>query len=188
MSDRVPRLDFDQLEPKLAETLRPRVERLRYLGEFFKVTGHSPDVLRHFMEMTEALKEALPDRLTEVGALTVAGHLANDYERHQHERLSERFGFGREWIAAVNRLEPDGVSELSETERQAQRLALALLDYDWDAARPLFDALVADVGPAQATAYLMLIGRYMTHAVVVKTFDLAPPVPSIFASEAKASS
>ena len=95
MSDKVPRLEFDELDRDLADALRPRVERLKYLGEFFKVMGHNPEVLRPFMEMTEALKAALPENLTEVGALTVAGALGNDYERHQHERLCEKLGFAR---------------------------------------------------------------------------------------------
>jgi len=72
VSDLVPRLEFENLEPGLKELFRPRVERLGYLGEFFKCSGHNPDVLVSFMEMTEALKEALLDRLTEVGSLTVA--------------------------------------------------------------------------------------------------------------------
>ena len=104
MSDKVPRLEFDELDRDLADALRPRVERLKYLGEFFKVMGHNPEVLRPFMEMTEALKAALPENLTEVGALTVAGALGNDYERHQHERLCEKLGFARSWIAAHQRV------------------------------------------------------------------------------------
>lgn len=180
MSRKVPRLEFDDLEPKLAETLRPRVERLKYLGEFFRVAGHNPDVLRPFMEMTEALKQALPDRLTEVGALTVAGYLRNDYERNQHERLSLKLGFSKDWIRAVNALSPDGQTELADDEQLAQRLALVLLAYDWDAARPLFDQLIDATGHRQAAAFLMLVGRYMTHALVVNVFDVAPPVPSVF--------
>lgn len=187
MSDKVPRLEFEHLDRPLADTLRPRVERLGYLGEFFKVMGHNPEVLRHFMEMTEALKAALPDKLTELGALTVAGALGNDYERHQHERLCAKLRFPRSWIAAVIALEPDAASEMSETERLAQSLALALLRSDWPAARTLFDRLVDRVGHAQACAYLMLVGRYATHAMVIKAFDLAPPVPSIFATEAPSS-
>lgn len=187
MSNKVPRLEFDDLDRRLAEALRPRVERLKYLGEFFKVMGHNPDVLRHFMDMTEALKSALPNNLTEVGALTVAAALSNDYERHQHERLCEKLGFARTWIAAVTALTPDSADELDETECLAQRLALAMLKSDWPAARTLFDRFVDSVGPAQATAFLMLVGRYATHAMVINVFDLAPPVPSIFAAEAASS-
>src|SRR6185436_2450741 len=105
------------LAPQVQETLAARVKRLGYLGEFFKCSGHNPDVLVAFMEMTEALKEALPDRLTEVGALTVAGAMGNAYERHQHERLSEKLGFGREWVATVNRLDPAAQHDLSDDER-----------------------------------------------------------------------
>lgn len=181
MSDKVPRLEFDELDRDLADALRPRVERLKYLGEFFKVMGHNPEVLRPFMEMTEALKAALPENLTEVGALTVAGALGNDYERHQHERLCAKLGFARPWIAAVNALEPGAASPMSETERLAQSLALALVRSDWPAARTRFDRLVDRVGHARACAFLMLVGRYATHAMVIKVFDLAPPVASIFA-------
>ena len=104
---RIPRLEMTELAPQVQEALSARVKRLGYLGEFFKCSGHNPDVLVPFMEMTEALKDALPDRLTEVGALTVAVLMGNAYERNQHERLSEKLGFGRDWIAAVNRLSPD---------------------------------------------------------------------------------
>ena len=128
MSKRIPRLEMNELAPNVQETLAARVKRLGYLGEFFKCSGHNPDVLVSFMEMTEALKEALPDRLTEVGALTVAGAMGNAYERHQHERLSEKLGFGRDWVAAVNRLEPDAAGPMSEDERAVQRLALAVVE------------------------------------------------------------
>src|SRR5258706_13251559 len=106
MSKKIPRLEMKELAPNVQETLTARVKRLGYLGEFFKTSGHNPDVLVSFMEMTEALKIALPDRLTEVGSLTVAGLMGKAYERNQHERLSEKLGFGRNWIAAENRLAP----------------------------------------------------------------------------------
>lgn len=88
----------------------PRVERLGYLDEFFQCTGTQPDVLLPFMEMTGALKKALPDRLTETGALTVATLMGNDYERNQHERLSRKLDFGEDWVAAVEEVSPDSAS------------------------------------------------------------------------------
>ena len=60
MSKKIPRLEMNELAPNVQETLAARVKRLGYLGEFFKCSGHNPDVLVSFMEMTEALKEALP--------------------------------------------------------------------------------------------------------------------------------
>lgn len=169
-----------ELAPKVQETLAPRVNRLGYLGEFFKASGHNPDILVAFMEMTEALKKALPDRLTEVGALTVAGALGNEYERNQHERLSEKLGFGHAWVAAVNRLDPDLIGPMSEEERDVQRLALAVIERQGHGVEAELDALIDRIGPTQAMAVLFLIGRYVTHAYIVNALNLQPPVASIF--------
>jgi len=42
MTDLIPRLEFDQLDDGLAAALRPKYERLGYLGEFFKCMGRQP--------------------------------------------------------------------------------------------------------------------------------------------------
>jgi alkylhydroperoxidase family enzyme len=183
MSKKIPRLEMEQLAPNVQETLAARVKRLGYLGEFFKCSGHNPDVLVEFMEMTETLKHALPDRLTEVGSLTVAGLMGNDYERYQHERLSEKLGFGRDWVAAVNRLQPDSAGPLSEDERAVQRLAIAVVERRGHGVESELDAVIDRIGHSQAMAALFLIGRYVMHAYVVNALNLAPPVPSIFAGE-----
>lgn len=183
MSKKIPRLEMEQLAPNVQETLGPRVKRLGYLGEFFKCSGHNPDVLVSFMEMTEALKHALPDRLTEVGSLTVAGLMGNDYERNQHERLSEKLGFGRDWVAAVNRLDPDAADLLSEDERAVQRLAIAVIERRGHGVEKELEAVIDRIGYAQGMTVLFLIGRYVMHAYVVNALDLTPPVPSIFAGE-----
>ena len=180
MSDTIPRLEMEQLAPQVQECLAARVKRLGYLGEFFKCSGHNPDVLVDFMEMTEALKKALPDRLTEAVSLTVAGVMGNDYERHQHERLSEKLGFGAEWIAAVNRLDPEMPGMMSEDDRAVQRLAMAVIDRRGHDVDRELDAVVGRIGAQQAMAVLFLIGRYVMHAYVVNALKLKPPVPSIF--------
>src|SRR5579884_2613874 len=97
----IKRLSYDDLEPSLRETLRPKVERLGYLGEFFAVGGHQPVATRLFQEFTEALKASLPSELTESVALGVASTLGNAYEQAQHEQLSSKLGFSDEWIAAA---------------------------------------------------------------------------------------
>jgi len=183
MSRKIPRLEMNELAPNVQESLAARVKRLGYLGEFFKCSGHNPDVLVSFMEMTEALKHALPDRLTEVGSLTVAGLMDNEYERNQHERLSEKLGFGRDWVAAVNRLDPAAPGPMSEDERAVQRLALAVVERRGHDVEAELEAAIDRIGYAQAMAMLFLIGRYVMHAYVVNALDLAPPVPSIFAGE-----
>src|SRR3954454_22741012 len=123
----VPRVSLEDMPPELADALRPRVERLGYLGEFFQVAGNQPDALAGFNAFTEACKAALPPRITETIALTVATATGNDYERHQHERLSLKLGFGEDWVRAVVGLGGDSAA-LDETERTVQALALRLVD------------------------------------------------------------
>jgi alkylhydroperoxidase family enzyme len=181
MSDtRIPRLEMESLRPDLAAYLAPRVKRLGYLGELFKCAGNAPDVILQFMHFTDALKHALPDRLTELGALTVASFMENRYERHQHEQLSLKLGFPREWIAEVTRLDPEAATTLTAVERSAQIYALAALENRGIGVEQEFSAFARRVSPAEAMAFAMLIGRYVTHAIVVNTLQLAPPVPSIF--------
>src|SRR6185369_14814072 len=123
----IERLEFGDLPAEVASRLAPRVERLGYLGEFFKCAGHQPAALAAFIDFTDAGKGALDDRQVETIALTAANWMGNAYERHQHERLSVRLGFGREWVEAVNRLEPDAPSAMSEPERRIQKLVLTIL-------------------------------------------------------------
>lgn len=178
MSALIPRLSQEQLEPQLARALEPRVKRLGYLGEFFRCAGHQPRALLSFLAFTEDLKQALPDRLTEVVALSVARRLENDYERVQHERLSLKLGFGEEWVRAVLALDPGAPGPLAEPERCVQRLALAAIERHGHATTAELEAVVRALGHEAAVAVLLLIGRYLTHALVVNSLGLAPPVAS----------
>lgn len=174
------RLGFEQLAPEVQDVLRPKYERLGYLGEFFQVTGVQPAILSPFMEMTDALKEALPDRLTELGALTVATLMENRYELHQHERLSKKLGFGEAWVAAVEQVAPDSAPELSDAERAVQRLVVAMVQRRGKAVQAELEAVIDAIGSGQAIAVMFLVGRYVTHALIVNGLGLEPPVPSIF--------
>jgi alkylhydroperoxidase family enzyme len=176
----IPPIDFEDLPPPLADVLRPRVERLGYLGEFFRRAAHQPAALHAFQEFTEAGKAALGERLTEVVALTASMVLGNRYERNQHERLSVRQGRGRDWVAAVERLGPGGVSVLREDERDAQEVVLAVLRDRGRGARAVVEAYAERYGGAAAMALLLVIARYAAHAAVVNALELQPPVPSIF--------
>jgi alkylhydroperoxidase family enzyme len=182
MSAKIERLEMDALAPALQQALAARVKRLGYLGEFFKCAGHQPDVLLPFMTMTDALKDALPDKLTEVGALTVAVLMGNEYERHQHERLSEKLGFGRDWVAAVIGATPDTDGPMAPDERAVQRLAIAMVERRGHGVETELDTVVDAIGQGPAMAMLFLIGRYVTHAYIVNALALVPPVPSIFAA------
>lgn len=180
MSRRIPRLELSEMEPDLAAYLAPRVARLKYLGELFKCAAHAPRVLLAFMNFTDALKDALPDRLTECAVLTTATLMENRYERNQHERLSVRLGYGRDWVREVERLEPDAATLMSEDERAVQRYVLAAVRTRGLDVAAEFDALCERVPASHAMSIVMLVGRYVTHALVVNTLRLEPPVPSIW--------
>lgn len=180
VSSRIRRMSFAQLAPRVQGVLRARVKRLGYLGEFFQCSGAQPDVLASFMEMTEALKKALPDRLTETGALTVATLMDNRYERHQHERLSKKLGLGEDWVAAVERATPDDAPLLSNAERAVQRLVVAMIEQRGSGVGAELEEVIDQIGPDQAIAVMFLVGRYITHAMIVNGLGLEPPVPSIF--------
>lgn len=174
------RIQFEQLPEQLADELRPRVTRLGYFGEFFQCAAHQPEALRAFMAFTEAGKSGLDKRLVETVALTAASWMGSDYERNQHERLSIRLGFGREWVRAVNSLQPDSAKGLQEDERMVQRLVLSMLESRGKQAGDLFEVCVGTLGPEAAVAVLMVVGRYVVHGLIVNTLALSPPVPSIF--------
>jgi hypothetical protein len=180
MSSSLPRLELTELPPTLAAALEPRVKRLGYLGEFFKCCAHQPQALAAFIEFTETSQDGIPKRLAEVIALTCTAWTGNHYERNQHERLCVRLGFGREWVAAVNALEPNTDSVLTAEERNVQHLTLAILETRGKAAGALFEHAVENRGPQVAVAILMVIGRCVAHGLIVGTLELKPPVPSIF--------
>lgn len=180
MSKPIPRLEMDQLTPELQAALGAKVKRLGYLGEFFKCMGNQPKALLSFNTFTEDLKQALPDNLTEVVALTVATMMQNRYERNQHERLCVQLGFDKQWVRDVTALAPTQSKLLRDTEQVVQQFAIALISRRGNRVQPQYNAVIDAVGATRAVALLMLVGRYVTHALIVNTLELAPPVASIF--------
>jgi alkylhydroperoxidase family enzyme len=176
----IPRLTFEELEPRLAEALQPRYQRLGYLGEFFRCMGHQPVALRAFVEFTEGAKADLDKRTIEVIALTVASATGNAYERNQHERLCIRSGLSRTWVQQIERLEPNQADGLSPEDCNIQRWVLAVAERRFTAAREGFQTYLEQVGTAKAVAALLVVGRYVAHSSMVQTLGLSPPVASIF--------
>ena len=158
--------------------LHPRVARLGYLGEFFRYAAHQPAALKSFLEFTEDLKHALPDKLTELVALSAAEIMDNAYERVQHERLSLKLGYGEKWVRGVLTLKAEPGDVLDSQELEVQRLVLAVIGRKGHGCSEELDAVAAAIGGPSAIAVLMLIGRYVTHALIVNSLNLAPPVPS----------
>ncbi len=184
MSKRIARLRLHELRSDLADYLRgTKVAQLEWIDEFFQCAGHNPDVLKTFVAFTEALGEALPERLSEVVALTVAGVMESDYERNQHEQLCVAHGLAPEWIAAVNRLAPDKGVELTPAERAVQRYALAAVVRRGIDVQHEFEAMLDHISSPEAMAVTVLVGRHVCHALVVNTLRLRPPLPSIFDEE-----
>lgn len=179
MSDQIPRIPYDDLPPNLKEQLAPRFKRLGYLGEWFQATAVAPDVQYHFTEMTTALKEALPDDLTELVALAVATKMDNAYELNQHERLCLKTGLDQDWVKAVEALDPAS-GALTKAQQLTLAYTVATVDRNGHGTGQEFSAMTAEIGPPQAVAVMMLIGRYIAHAMVVNTLSLEPPVTSIF--------
>ena len=178
MSDLIPRLSMAELDSQLAEVLRPKVERLNYLGEFFQCTAHQPKALISFQALTEELKKALPDNLTELVALTIATKMKNDYERVQHERLALKLGFTEAWIREVESLTPRADGERSPTEARVQQLTLAAVERQGHGIKRELEEVIKDIGHEPAVAVLMLIGRYVMHALIANSLELEPPVTS----------
>jgi len=174
---------MEQLDARLREVLVARVARLGYLGEFFKCAGLQPDCLLAFMQLTDALKKALPDRLGELVTLAVTSATGNEYERNQHERLCERLGYERSWIGAASG-RGSGPNPLSPAEQAVQRLTLsALRNNGRELSRELTNVVEA-IGPAQTVAVLLLIGRNWAHGLVANALGFQPPVASMFAAAA----
>lgn len=179
----VPRLDRDQLAPALRARVEPVEERLGYLGEFFTAAGHVPDAVVAFLDYTAACKAALPDRHNELLALRVCSRLGADYERIQHERLSDKLGFDRAWIAAAEGRPDAGTGLLDAGEEELVRLAEAVLERGGRDVDTELAAVVARFGPAAAVAALLQITRFSTVAALVHALRLELPRPSIFDDE-----
>ena len=178
--DSIPRLSHDDLDASLKELLKPTVDRLGYLGEFFQVAGHVPNAVPAFMQYTGAVKAPLADAHNEVLALAVCGMLEADYERIQHERLARRQGFTLDWIAAASGRPGASVSHLKEDERALQALAQAVVTSQGLRCKPELEAVVRLLGPQKAVAALLQISRFAGIALLCNALSLSLPVPSVF--------
>jgi hypothetical protein len=174
----IPRIALDGMGPDLRASLEARVERLGYLGEFFQCAANVPEALLHFVRFTEAAKGPLDDRIVELVAITLATVTQNTYERNQHERLAIKLGFDRRWVQDVELLEPDRLPD--ERERAVQRYLLAAAPAYGRGAASELEGVVDALGPDAAVAVMLIAARYLAHALVVNSLELAPPVPSIF--------
>lgn len=178
----VPLIGVEQLDPRVRQRLQSKIDRLGYLGTFFQLTAHQPEALAAFIDYTDATKKALPNDLAEMVALTVATATGNDYERHQHERLSVKLGLGQDWVARVEMLDPDSGDGLTPEQQATQRWVLAVLKAHGRGSQSEVDALVSTLGHETAIAVALMCGRYVAHATIANSFGIQSPVSSIFAT------
>ncbi len=183
MSAAIPRLEYEDLPATLQDVFRARVDRLGYLGEFFKVMSHAPETMGGFNTITESLKQVLPDNFTEIVSLGLSSRLGNLYEQYQNERLSRRLGFSDEWIHEA--LEPVSGpdSVFSSHEKAVQAFAIAVMEGHGQGVETELDAVIKAIGPEQTVGVMWLVGRTVTHAMISNTLKLEPPVASLFDQE-----
>jgi hypothetical protein len=184
--DLIPRVAWEEFPEGLKAALKPKVDRLGYCGEIWQVGANLPKSMLSFCNMTEDLKDEMPMKLVELTALTVAGVMGNEYEKNQHERLSDKLGYGREWIADVTRLNPAEAKALSPEERKVQKFIIAAIYRRGQDSKALFEDAVRAIGSQAAVGVLLSIGRCIQHAIFRNVLELAPPVASIFGDSPKA--
>ncbi len=183
MSTLIEPVAYENMKSSLKEAFRARVERLGYLGDFYRCSAYQPEALAHFDSFTNAAKTSIEPKLVELIALTVASRFEVAYERNQHERLSVRLGYGRAWVRDIVALDPNASHHLDSSERDLQHWLLAAIerhgrDSDGEAA-----AFFADMPPNQVVGIMFVAMRFIAHAFAVNMLGLISPVPSIFEDE-----
>ncbi|MGE5539935.1 MAG: hypothetical protein ACM30I_15060 [Gemmatimonas sp.] len=176
----IPRVAWEDFPEGLKAALKPKVDRLGYCGEIWQVGANLPKSMLSFCNMTEDLKDEMPMKLVELTALTVAGVMGNTYEKNQHERLADKLGYGREWIADVGRLNPTEATVMSDDEKKVQKFIIAAIYRRGHDSRALFEDAAKAIGAKAAVGVLLSIGRCIQHAIFRNVLELAPPVTSVF--------
>ena len=102
----------------------------------------------------------------------------NAYEQVQHERLALKLGLSEEWLRAVISLNQERGGPLSRTEMVVQQLTLSVIERNGHDTEDELEEVIRSIGHKQAIAVLMLIGRYVMHALMANCLALKAPVRS----------
>lgn len=176
----LPRLSFDELPAGAREAVRPRYERLGYLGEIFSLLGSNETTLLALLGFADGVGRTLDPVQREVVALTVSAAKTAESELFQHERRALSIGMPRALIEAIEMLDPDR-DDLGPDVAVIVRLGLSIARERWDEARPALAEAVERLGAETAVALLMQAGYYVMATAIGHVLDLTPPVRSIFA-------
>ncbi|GAC1382657.1 MULTISPECIES: carboxymuconolactone decarboxylase family protein [Actinomycetes] len=185
MTDTSPlrRLTFEELPAAAREAVRPRYERLGYLGEVFSLVGNSESSLLALLAFADGAGQPATPVQREVVALAVSQVNRALSELYQHEQRALKVGMSIEDVAAVESLDP-AHPDLDADAAVVLRLAVATARGDWTAARDALAAAGERFGDEVAAALLMQTGYYVMANAVGHVLDLTPPVPSIFDRDA----
>ena len=175
-------LAFEDLSLASQDLLRPRYERLGYLGEIFGVLGNDDAVLRAFVGFADASASPVDQDVREVVALAIAAATDAEPELFQHERRALRLGFTSDEIAAIETLDPDH-SDLRAGTRDVRAASAAAARGDWAGARAALAKLSTAAGPSVAAGVLLQIGYYLMATSMGHILALTPPVTSIFGGQ-----
>jgi hypothetical protein len=69
-------------------------------------------------------------------------------------------------------------NQLSATEVRVQQLTIAIVEQHGHGTKAELEEVIKDIGHKKAVAILMLIGRYVMHALIANSLELEPPVNS----------
>lgn len=177
----IPPLDFADIDESLQTLFQPTIDRLGYFGDFFRYGSHAPEVLSGFMGLSVALKQSIPDDVNETVALTVCSAMDFPYERIQHERLAEKLGFDRDWIAAM--IGRPSSAAITPTQAAARELSLAMIEGRHDDARVAAERIATLENPKLAIALLFQATRFMQVCAIGRTLAMQLAAPSIFDSK-----
>ncbi len=180
MTDKIPKLSFEELPTAVSDRLQAKYERLGYLGEFFARTAHQPQALSAFIDFTDLSKGALTQKMVELVALTVATVRDIPYEKNQHERLSLKLGYGKDWVRGVEQLAPENASQLDDVEKCVQRYVIDAVRRNGTDVADQLDRVVDAVGCDNAVAIMFVMARYVAHALLVRSMNISSPVASVF--------
>jgi hypothetical protein len=170
-----PRLAYEDLPAPLREQLKGRVAYLGHLGEFFQVAALQPEALGHFLAYTDALKAALPLRLTEIVTLTVAAETENEYELGMRERLGLPTELDPAEVRALVTGDVHSVQSFSPTDIAAADLARAVAGARGRSCHEPYERLEGLETPALAVGCLMLATRFLAHGTMANTWSLLSP-------------
>lgn len=171
-------LDFSEIDEQLQKLFEPTVERVGYFGDFFRFSSHAPETLSTFMSFSGALRTGIPQDLNEAVALTVCTVMDFPYERIQHERLSEKLGLDRDWIAAM--VGRPSQAEITPLQQAARDLSIALVDGQEGAAREAVEQVTTLASPKLAVELLFQATRFIQVCTIGRTLGMQLAVPSIF--------